>query len=341
MSKNYYDILGVSKESSQEEIKKAYRKKALEHHPDKGGDPDKFKELSEAYSVLSDEGKKNQYDRYGRVDDNPMDGFNMDDIFSSFGDFFGNFNPFGGNSNRHRKGRDLRVSITVDINDIFKGVSKKIKYTKNKRCNTCEGLGGSGVKDCSSCGGTGKKSTTTNTPFGRVMRSSNCGLCNGEGKIISSKCGTCNGSGATPTQESIDIELPAGIYEGMEMRVQSGGDFVKNGIEGDLIVNIKEIEDVELKRDGVDINVNKKLTISDLVLGTTIEIKTPDRKMNINIPPGTDSGKVFTYSGYGIPILTRNGRMNGRGNLNIKIDVQIPKILTKEQRELFEKLKEI
>lgn len=339
MSKNYYQILGVEKDATQDEIKKAYRKLALKYHPDKGGDEDKFKEISEAYGILSDDEKRQKYDRYGSADFDGS-GFNMEDIFSNFGDIFSGFNPFGRSSaQRMRKGRDLRITVSVTLEEILKGSQKKLKYKKNKKCGGCDGSGGSDKNNCVSCNGTGVKVSVTRTPFGSMQRSTTCDSCNGSGKIIKNKCGVCHGKGVELSDEIVDVNIPAGAVGGMQMNVSGGGDWIMDGIPGDLLVSINEIEHPKIKRNGNDLWIRESLSITDIVLGSTIDIETPTKSFKLKVPAGTEVGKVFNYKGFGIPVIDGSGRHRMTGDLNIEIDIKIPKILTEEQRKTFEKLK--
>jgi molecular chaperone DnaJ len=342
MSKNYYHILGVESNATQDEIKKAYRKLALKHHPDKGGDEEKFKEISEAYTILSDEEKRQKYDRYGTADFDGG-GFNMEDIFSSFGDIFGGgFNPFGSrNAQRMRKGRDLRITVSVTIDEILKGTQKKVKYKKNKKCGGCAGSGGSDKVSCNSCNGTGVKVTVSKTPFGSMQRTITCDVCDGVGKTIKNKCGVCAGKGVETSEEIVDVNIPAGVVGGMQMNVPGGGDWIMDGVAGDLLVSINEIEHHKIKRNGSDIWIKESLSITDLVLGSTVDIETPNKSFKLKIPAGTEVGKVFNYKGFGVPVIDGSGRHRMSGDLNIEISVKIPKVLTQEQRNIFETLKNL
>lgn len=342
MAKDYYEILGVDKSATQDEIKKAYRKLALKYHPDKGGDEEKFKEISEAYGILSDEQKRDKYDRYGSADFD-SGGFNMEDIFSSFGDIFGGgFNPFGGRTaQRMKKGRDLRITVNVTIDEILKGSQKKLKYKKNKKCGGCNGEGGSDKKSCTSCNGTGVKVNISRTPFGTIQRNTTCDSCNGSSKHIGNKCGICRGSGTESSDEIVDVNIPAGAIGGMQMSISGGGDWIMDGIPGDLIISINEIEDPKIKREGNNLRIIENVSITDLVLGTTIEVETPNKSIRINVPAGTESGKVFTYRGFGVPVIDGSGRQRMTGDLNIQVNVKIPKILTEDQKKAFEDLKKL
>ena len=339
MSKNYYEILGVDRGSSSEEIKKAYRKKALEHHPDKGGDENKFKEASEAYEVLSDSEKRSRYDRFGTAEPGHGGGFNPNDFFSGFGDIFGDM--FGRRPGAQRRGQDIRVQIQLNILDILTGVRKKIRYNRNAKCEPCQGQGGQNFQACSFCGGSGQKTTIANTPFGRVQQSVTCPTCSGRGQQIKDKCRSCSGSGVKSVEEVVEVDIPPGAVGGMQMAVPGKGHTVQAGVEGDLHVLIQELEHETYKRDGHNINIDYWLDIHQAVLGSRIQVETPQKNIELYIPSGTEWGKVFTYQSLGVPVIDGHGHQRGRGDLKIIIKVKIPKILSGEQREIFEKLKEV
>jgi len=336
MSQDYYHILGVPREASKEDIKKAYRKKALEHHPDKGGDENKFKEITHAYEVLTDPEKKARYDQFG-TEDPGSGGFNP---FGGFSDFFGDIFHQRQQPQR-RKGQDIRVTIQLTINEILSGTSKKIKYVRNKKCTSCDGQGGHGEKACGFCSGTGQKVTITNTPFGRIQQAVTCPTCMGLGKQVQTKCNGCVGHGTTKSEELTDIDIPAGALPGMQLHIQGKGNSVLGGIEGDLLVQITELSDPRFIRDGHNIIIEHSISIPDAVLGGRTSVQTPTDTKDIFIPSGTQDGKIFNYPSSGIPILDHTGRNRGTGDLRIVVKVSIPKILTKEQKNLFEKLKEI
>ncbi|NDA78535.1 MAG: molecular chaperone DnaJ [Actinobacteria bacterium] len=338
MSKDYYSILGVDRSASEEEIKKAYRKKALEHHPDRGGDENKFKEASEAYEVLSDSEKKSRYDTYGTADGQGQ-GFNPNDFFSGFGDIFGDM--FGRRPGQARRGQDIRVQIQLNILDILSGVRKKIKYNRNAKCSPCSGQGGQNFQACSFCGGSGQKTTIANTPFGRIQQSVTCPTCSGRGQQIKDKCSSCHGSGVKNIEETVEVDIPPGAVGGMQMAVPGKGHAAQMGTEGDLHVLIQEIEHPTFKRDGHNINVHHWIDIHEAVLGSRIEVEGPQKNIELYIPSGTESGKVFTYNSQGIPVIDGHGHQRGRGDLRIIVRIKIPKILSSEQREIFQKLREV
>jgi molecular chaperone DnaJ len=344
---NYYDILGVSKDAGQEEIKKAYRKKAIEHHPDKGGDESRFREAAEAYETLSDEGKRRQYDMYGS---NPnrggsggfqAHGFSMEDIFSRFGDVFGG-NPFGNYSSRPqppRKGNDLRVQISVNLEEVFRGTVKKVKYKRQNTCSGCNGKGGTGEKACSGCNGFGRKNFTQQTPFGSISQTMNCNQCMGSGKEVSNRCNYCNGHGTQEKEEIVEINIPRGISGGMTLNLQGYGNYIKGGQAGDLQVYIDELAHSKFRREGSDLHCEEWISISDAVLGGQFEFDTFYGKQSVAILPGTESGKITKIHGKGLPTMGGNGQTVGVGNLFIKMNVEIPKSPSIEQRKIFESLR--
>ncbi len=360
MSKrDYYEILEISKEASQDEIKKAYRKQALKFHPDRNpGDKEaeeKFKEAAEAYEVLSDQQKRQRYDQFGHAGvgsaANGSGHFtNVDDIFSHFGDIFGDFGfggfgGFGGGSRgrggqRVNKGSNLRVKVTLTLEEIAKGTEKKLKVNKYVVCDTCSGTGArskDGFTTCTTCNGSGHVTRITNTLLGRMQTSSPCPNCGGEGKIIKDKCNTCFGEGIVKSDEVIKINIPAGVGEGMQLNVSGRGNAARRGgVNGDLLVVIEEQKHQELIRDGNDLLYLLYLTIPQAALGDTIEVPTVDGKVKIKIEPGTQPGKILRLRGKGLPEV--NGY--GKGDLLVNINVWIPSKLTKEEQKLIEKFSE-
>jgi molecular chaperone DnaJ len=356
MSKrDYYEVLEVSKEATEIEIKKAYRKKALKHHPDKNPDnkdaEEKFKEAAEAYEVLSDPNKKQRYDQFGHAGVGGAAGRNgfsggmtMDDIFSNFGDIFGSafggFGGFSGGTQRRRvnRGSNLRVKVRLTLEDISKGVEKKIKVNKYVACQKCQGSGakgGSSYSSCSTCHGTGQVTRVTNTFLGQMQTASTCPHCGGEGQIISHKCPECAGNGIVKGEETITIKIPAGVSEGMQLSVSGRGNAgARDGVPGDLIVFIEETPHPELIRDGSNLLNNLYISFPDASLGCSIEIPTIDGKARIKITPGTQAGKVLRLKGKGLPDINSYGR----GDILININVWTPKELSKEEKSMLEKL---
>jgi molecular chaperone DnaJ len=351
--RDFYEILGVSKSATKDEIKKAYRKQALKFHPDKNpGDKsseEKFKEAAEAYEVLSDDNKRSKYDRYGHAGlGNSGGGFSghdmtMEDIFSSFGDIFGDaFGGFGGFSTGRRsrsvnKGSNLRVKVKLNIQEIAAGAEKKLKVRKYVPCSTCNGTGAAdptGYTDCSTCRGTGHVTRITNTLLGQMQTSSVCPSCGGEGKIITKKCTSCFGEGIVEKDEVIKINIPAGVGKGMQMTVGGKGNAPRRGgIDGDLLVVIDEEEHEELIREGNDLIYNLFISVPDAITGTNVEVPTVEGQVKIKIEPGTQPGKILRLRGKGLPEV--NGY--GRGDLLVNVNVWIPKNLTKEELKIIEK----
>ncbi len=351
--RDYYEVLGVTRSASADEIKKAYRKAAIQYHPDKNpGDKeaeDKFKEAAEAYDVLSNGDKKARYDQFGHDGMRggaggggfSGGGFSMDDIFSNFGDIFGGgFGGFGGGGSARRvnRGSDLRIKVKLNLKEVVNGTTKKLKINKFVTCDLC---GGSGAKDshsfetCSTCHGSGYVTQMVNTFFGRTQTTQACPTCGGDGKIIKTPCTKCKGEGAIRGEEVVEIRIPAGVGEGMQLSVSGKGNAARRGGEnGDLLVLIEEQKDQELVRDGNDLIYNLNISIPTAVLGDSVEVPTVDSRAKIKIEPGTQAGSVLRLRGKGVPDV--NGY--GKGDLLIVINVHIPKNLKSEDRKLVEKM---
>jgi len=337
-SKDYYNILGVDKGSDEKQIKKAYRKLSKKYHPDVNPNnkeaEERFKEIAEAYSVLSDPEKKSNYDQYGSADGNSFGGGNpfgggMDDIFSQF---------FGGgrrNQVRKPKGRDLKITLNLTLEEIHEGVNKKFKYRHMKECKSCNGEGGE-TQTCGSCKGSGVVSQVVNTPFGRMEQQTQCPSCGGNGKTLKTNCGTCNGKGANLTEETIDVRVPKGVHDGQMMVNRGSGDFVRNGVAGDLIIQIVELPHERFIRNGDDLLHKLKIPYHTLVLGGSMEVATIDGKIKINIKEGTDIGENLRVPGKG---LYSNGPH--RGDLIIETWLEVPKKISEEYKERVENLKEV
>ena len=354
--RDYYEILGVSKSATQEELKKAYRQMALKYHPDKNPEDktaeDKFKEAAEAYEILSDQQKRAKYDQFGHNAFTAGGGYHaggmtVEDIFSSFGDIFGDFGfgGFGGSHGRQTgrrvsKGSDLRIKVKLNLSEVAKGVEKKVKVKKYESCTVCEGTGaknGNAYSQCSTCRGAGHVTRVTNTFLGQMQSTSTCPSCNGDGKIISEKCPACYGEGIVDKEETISFQVPPGVREGMQLKVTGKGNAARRGgINGDLLVLIQETKHQELMRDGNDLLYSLYLGIPDAIIGITAEIPTIDSKVKIRIDAGTQPGKVLRLRGKGLPDI--NGY--GTGDLLVSINVWIPKEISKEEQKIFEKLKE-
>jgi len=359
MSKrDYYEILGVNKTASADEIKKAYRKVAMQFHPDRNpGDKsaeDKFKEAAEAYEVLSDADKKAQYDRYGHagVSSNGRGfsggGMNMEDIFSQFGDVFGEdlFGSFfGGGGGRGRtsrargvRGSNLRVKIKLTYEEIAKGVTKNIKVKKHVVCTTCSGSGAKdkgSVQTCGTCGGSGQVRRVTNTFIGQMQTVTTCPTCNGEGTTITAKCAACKGEGRVYGEDAISIEIPPGVQEGMQLNLSAKGNAgERGGAPGDLIILIEEEPHKELQRDGMNVAFDLHISFTDAVFGTQLEVPTIDGRAKIKIPAGTQSGKIFRLKGKGFPAVNSYQK----GDQLIHVNVWTPQHVNAEEKTMLEKM---
>lgn len=352
--RDYYEVLGVSKTASAEEIKKAYRKKAIEFHPDKNpGDKaaeEKFKEAAEAYEVLSDAQKRQRYDQFGHAGVNGSagggfgGGMSMDDIFSHFGDIFGGHFGFGGfgGSNRGgsqiRRGSDLRVKVKLTLAEIATGVEKKIKVRKMVACQHCNSTGaahGSQPVTCSTCHGSGRITRVQNTILGQMQTQSECPSCRGVGKIVKDKCSHCAGEGIVKEEEVININIPAGVMEGMQLSMNGKGNAAaRGGIHGDLLILVEEETHPELIRDENDLIYNLLISVPTAALGGNIEVPTVDGKVKVSISPGTQPGKVLRLKGKGLPSVNRYGT----GDLLINIGVYIPETLDRDEKQMMEKL---
>ncbi|TVR41438.1 MAG: molecular chaperone DnaJ [Bacteroidia bacterium] len=362
MSKrDYYEVLGVSRDAKPEEIKKAYRKKALQYHPDKNpGDPAaeaKFKEAAEAYEVLRDTDKKARYDQYGHagVGNNFGGsgfggGMTMEDIFSQFGDIFGGafgggFSGFGGTGSRRsarrvNRGSNLRIKVKLTLEDVLKGAEKKIKVSKYVACSPCNGSGakgGSAFSTCSTCNGAGRVTRVTNTFLGQMQTTSTCPSCSGEGQTIQDKCSSCYGNGIVKDSEVISINIPPGVEEGMQLSLSGKGNAApRGGIPGDLIVLVEVEQHERLIRDGMNLLYDHYISFPDAALGTGIEVPTLEGKARIQIEPGTQSGKVLRLKGKGLPSVNAYGR----GDLLVNINVWTPQKLSAAEKEALTNMKQ-
>ena len=362
--RDYYEVLGVDKNASADEIKKAYRKLAVKYHPDKNpGDKaaeEKFKEAAEAYSVLSDADKKARYDQFGHagVEGAAPDfsgGFgNLNDILNdlfggAFGGGFGGFGGFGGgfgggrsghSQQRVYRGRDIRVRVKLTLEEIARGVEKEISIEKSVPCSECGGKGAknsSDIKTCSACNGTGQVQRVTNSIFGQTVTYSTCQQCGGEGKVVTNPCRNCNGSGLVRKRETIKVKIPAGVEAGMQLTIQGEGHAAKNnGINGDLLVVIEEQEHPNLRREGNNLYYTKVISLPDAILGGEAEIPCLDGPYKVKIDAGTQSGTVVRLRGKGMPTVNGYG---GTGDLYVKFAVWIPKKLDKDEKSLIESLR--
>lgn len=348
MKEDYYDLLGVTKNATAAEIKKGYRKKAIEFHPDKNpGDAkaeEMFKKAAEAYEILSDADKKARYDQYGHAAFEAGGGgfggggMNMDDIFSQFGDIFGGFGGgggfsgfggFGGGGQRRVKGSNLRIRVKLNLEEIANGVEKKVKVRRKVKAE------GVTYKTCNTCGGSGQITKITNTILGRMQTAAACNVCGGSGQILDKRPSDADAHGLKVAEETVTIKIPAGVEDGMQLKVSSkGNDAPGNGIPGDLLVAIETIEHSSLKREGDNLHYDLYISLSEAVLGTSREIDAVGGKVRIKLESGIQSGKILRLRGKGISSLNSYGT----GDLLVHVNVWTPKELNKEQKEFFERM---
>ncbi len=353
--RDYYEVLGVQKGADDSSIKKAYRKIAMEFHPDRNpGDKsaeEKFKEAAEAYEVLSNADKKARYDRFGHAGVNQGGGFQggmtVEDIFQQFGDIFGNDSPFesffgssrGQSRSTGQKGSNLRINVPLTLEEISTGVTKKIKVKKQKSCGSCAGSGAkdsSSIKTCGTCNGSGYVRQIRSTFLGQMQTTTACPTCNGNGKTITASCGSCKGDGRVYGEETMEIEIPAGVEEGMQLSMRGGGNAGKNGgPNGELLIHIKEKSHDHLKRDGMNLIYDLYINFADAALGHSIEVPTLKGKVKIKIPHGTQAGKIFRLKSKGLPSV----QSYGKGDQLIHVNIWTPKTLNEEEKELLEKMR--
>jgi molecular chaperone DnaJ len=350
MSKDYYNVLGVQKNASKDEIKKAFRKLAHQYHPDKkGGDESKFKEVNEAYNILSNEKKRKEYDTYGQAFENTGAGFGGFDFsgfnqgggqgFNDFdlGDIFGEF--FGGRGGRRAKrGSDISVDIEISFYDSIFGTERRILLNKTSKCGDCEGSGakkGTETESCKICNGKGRIHETTKSFFGTFTTERECRECFGLGKVPKNKCQTCGGHGLNKKQEEISIKIPSGIEDGQMIRLSGAGEAVKGGISGDLYVKIYVKRDANFVKEGNNLVTKLSIKVTDALLGGEYTINTPDGGLKVKIPEGVSFGETLRVKGKGVP--TQSG---GRGDLLIKINIELPKKLSKKAKSELENLRE-
>lgn len=361
--RDYYEVLGVERNATADEIKKAYRKKAIQYHPDKNpGDKtaeEKFKEAAEAYDVLSNPDKRARYDQFGHAgvggaagNGGPYGGFgsgmSMDDIFSMFGDIFGGRGGFGGfggfsgesSQQRRYRGSDLRVKVKLNLKEISTGVEKKFKLKKYVTCEHCHGTGAegnSGSETCPTCKGSGTVIRNQQTILGTMQTRTTCPTCGGEGKIIKNKCKECAGEGIVYGEEVVTVKIPAGVADGMQLSMSGKGNAGKhNGIPGDLLILVEEEADKELIRDENDLIYNLLLSFPTAALGGTVEIPTIDSKVKVKIEPGTQPGKVLRLRGKGLPSV--NGY--GTGDLLVNVSIYVPEALSKDEKKALQDMED-
>ncbi len=360
--RDYYEILGVSRDAKPEEIKKAYRKKALQYHPDKNPDDKeaeaKFKEAAEAYEVLRDPQKKARYDQYGHAGMGNNfgggaggfgGGMSMDDIFSQFGDIFGEafggggFSGFGAGSGRRtsrraNRGTNLRIKVKLTLEEVLKGANKRVKVNKNVACSSCSGTGakgGNAFSTCSTCNGAGQVTRVTNTFLGQMQTTAACPSCGGQGQTIEEKCSSCYGNGIVKDQETISLNIPAGVEDGMQLSLSGKGNAApRGGIPGDLIVMVEVKPHEHLIRDGQNLLYDHHISFPQAALGTTIEVPTLEGRARIKIEPGTQPGKVLRLKNKGLPSVNAYGR----GDLLVNINIWTPQKLSAEEKETLKKL---
>ncbi len=339
---NPYDTLGVDKNATEEQIKKAYRNKCKEHHPDKGGDQERIKEVNAAYAILSDQQKKQNFDKYGDPEGN-KNPFAGGGGFGGFEDILNMFKGFGGGfgnpAQNIKKGDNIQVNLKITLSEIITGCNKEIKYNKNVKCKTCSGKGGDNPIKCTKCNGSGQTTQMFNTPFGQQIVQSQCNSCD-DGFIIKNHCKDCKGAGIIKTENVINVTVPIGVTGGATLKSQNNGNEIKNGqITGDLLITFEEIPDKDFRRENNNLITEINIPISEAVLGTEKLINSPTGNFKFKIDAGSESGKTFQFNGKGVAILDNYGRLQGAGSLYVKVNVIIPKNLNKEAKLLFEELK--
>lgn len=337
MSKEYYDLLGVSEDASQDEIKKAYRKKAKKYHPDSNSedsDEEKFKKINKAYDVLSDEDKRKKYDQFGKqgVEGRAQRGqrqaaSNFQDLFE---EIFG-----GGGSRRRSRGKDMKINTTISLEEAYKGVEKTVKVSRNKRCEACNGSGAENgdTETCPECDGEGRVREVERSIFGRQQVVKECSRCNGRGEIPETDCSECGGSGIEEVEETITFDVPAGIQDSQRLRLENKGHENREGRSGDLYVFVSVEPHEELERRGSDLYTVKKIGVGDAALGCKIKVQHPEKEIEVDVPSGTQPGQVLRVKNKGMP------ERFGSGDLYVKIDVEIPEGLKENQKKVFEEFR--
>ena len=358
--RDFYEILGVDKNADDAAIKKAYRKIAMKYHPDRNPDDkaaeEKFKEAAEAYEVLSDADKRARYDRFGHAGVGGQaggfsgGGMTMEDIFGQFGDIFGDSgSPFesffggrsGGQQRRGNKGSNLRIKVKLTLEEMAKGVNKKIKVKKQVTCSTCDGSGAKdsqSIQTCGTCNGSGYVRQVKNTFLGQMQTTTTCPTCSGSGQTVKSNCTDCRGSGTKAGEETLNVDIPAGVESGMQLSMRGKGNSgSKGGPPGDMLITIEEKPHDHFIRDGNHIVYDLFLNFADAALGTSVEVPTLDGRVSIKIPAGTQAGKIFRLKGKGFPVL----QGYGQGDQLINVNLWTPKTVNAEERKLLEKMREL
>ncbi len=364
-NKDYYKTLGVDKGANKEDIKKAFRKLAMEHHPDKGGNPEKFKEISEAYSTLSDDSKRKQYDTFGSAgpagqgggnygggfqggqgfEGFDFSGFNQGngqgfefDLGDIFGDIFGG--ATGQRKAKAKKGRDISVDLELSFYESVFGGEKKFRLTKQSTCKICTGTGarvGTGMQKCPTCGGAGTIREAKRSVFGTFMTESICETCGGTGEVPKDKCGNCRGSGILKNEDEIIVNIPSDVNDGETIRLSGGGEPVKGGATGDLFMKVHVKKDSLFKKEGKNIVTELNIKLSDALLGAEYKMKTLDGEIELKIPEGVEFGQILRVKNLGIPMDT--GRGDRRGDLLVKLNIKLPNKLSRDARKTIEELK--
>jgi len=336
MAKEYYELLGVGENASQDEIKKSYRKKAKKYHPESNkdtADDEEFKKINKAYDVLSDEDKRKKYDRFGKqgVSGNARAG--QQRAASNFQDIFEEI--FGGGSNRRSRGQDLRIETSISLKEAYKGASKTVKLTRKSQCDECNGSGAENgnTKTCPNCNGQGRVREVERSVFGRREVVKEWPRGDGRGDVPESKCSECNGDGLNEVEETISFDIPAGVKDGQRVRLDGKGHENREGRSGNLLVDIRVEPHESLERRGADLYTVKKIGVGDAALGCKVSVTHPEKEIKVDVPSGTQPGQVLRVTGKGMP------QQFGSGDLFIKIDVDIPENLDEEQKEVFEDLR--
>ena len=343
MARDYYEILGLTKSATDKEIKKAYRKLAMKHHPDKGGDEKLFKEVSEANEILSNKEKKDNYDRYGHAGQRQTQGggfgggMSMEDLMNdiNFGGGMGG-NPFG--RQREKRGQDILFNIRITLEDVFNGTTKKLKYNRKAACSGCNGAGGTNEETCSSCSGNGFVIQQTRTPMGIMNSQITCHTCHGEGKKMKDTCNTCYGKGVDNKEEIININIPKGISEQESLQYAGMGNAIKRGTPGSLVIKATITSHKDFTRNGNDLKHHLKLSYSQLVIGSKVEVPTIEGgKIRVKIPEYSKVGDNLRINEKGL----NNLRNNSRGAMIIILDIEMPTNIEGEELELVKKLKKL